>query len=412
MTITHPIARLNRRALLLGAAGTTLTALLAACGGETPATATVPAPATAAGATPTVGAAAVATTPATAAATVAATVAAATQAPAATGTIAPATTAATAAMSMTTGTVSGGTAMPMMPVATLREVTAAGTPVSVRANTEYRGKLSLRTVNIAFIPSNDSDAIFDRYKDFLAYFKESFGVEVKGNVGSSYSAVIEAMRAKKVDIAYYGPFSYILAHQETNAQPLVLPATKDGKLATYTSSIIAPPDSPINTLADLRGKRVSYVDAASTSGYLIPSYTLLTKVGLRERADYTFNYAGSHPASYQAVVNRKVDAGAVSTTTLTGGLATGAVKMGEYKVIDVSIDIPSSPIAHRGDLLKSDSDILKQFYLSLNDLPRDSNIGKAVFTGTTASFLPGDDNVYNELRKIPPALGIDLKMLD
>lgn len=399
MTV-HRTPDVTRRALLLGAVGTALTTLLAACGDEAAiATATTALPTRAAGTTPTTASTTVAA--ATTAATTAAT-AAATQAPAATSTVA-ATPVAVAAT--TGGTVVAAPAM-------LREVAAMGTPMSARPNPEYRGTLSVKNLAIAFIPSNDSDAIFDRYKDFLAYFKESFGIEIKGTVGSSYSAVIEAMRAKKVDIAYYGPFSYILAHQEANAQPLVLPADKDGKLATYTSSIITTPDSPITTLADIRGKRMSFVDAASTSGHLVPSYTLLQKAGLRERADFQFNYAGSHPASYQAVINKKVDAGAVSTTTLTSGLMTGAVKMSEYKTIDLSFDIPSSPIAYRGDMPKADVDILRQFYLSLNSTPKDSAIYKATFSGTTVSFTPGDDSVYNELRKIPPVLGIDIKMLD
>ena len=69
-----------------------------------------------------------------------------------------------------------------------------------------------------------------------------------------------------------------------------------------------PADSTITSLADLKGKSFSFVDPASTSGHLVPSYTIQTKAGLKE-ADYKPIYAGTHPASYQAVANKKVDRG-------------------------------------------------------------------------------------------------------
>jgi len=90
---------------------------------------------------------------------------------------------------------------------------------------------------------------------------------------------------------------------------------------------------------------------------------------------------------------------------------TGAVDKTKYRVVDVSFDIPSSPIGYRGDLAKSDVDVLQKLYLSLNDLPHDSVLAKSIFTGDAVKYTAGDDSVYDELRKIPPTLGIDIKTL-
>ena len=76
------------------------------------------------------------------------------------------------------------------------------------------GKLSFKTLNFAFIPADDAAKTFNDNKELLAYLKQALGVEVRGTVGTSYSAVVEAQRAKKVELGYYGPFSYILAHPE------------------------------------------------------------------------------------------------------------------------------------------------------------------------------------------------------
>src|SRR5262249_13997686 len=210
-------------------------------------------------------------------------------------------------------------------------------------------------------------------KELIAYLKQVFGVEVNGAVGTSYSAVIEAQRAKKVDLAFYGPFSYILAHEEANAQALIQGETKDGQLATYNSLIITQADSPLATLADIKGKNFSFVDPASTSGHLVPSYTLLQKANLHE-TDYKPIYAGSHPASYQAVVNKKVDAGAIASDTFAKGVAEGSIDDKKVKILDTSFPIPGSPIAVRGDMSQADQDLLLQAFMALNNQEQGSRL--------------------------------------
>jgi phosphonate transport system substrate-binding protein len=268
---------------------------------------------------------------------------------------------------------------------------------------DLKGKLSLQKLNIAFIPAEDAAKTLSDNKEALAYLKQVFGIEVTGAVGTSYSAVIEAMRAKKVDIAFYGPFSYILGAIEAKAEALIQGQTAEGKLATYTSLIIAPADSTITKLEDIKGKNFSFVDPASTSGHLVPSYTLLKKANLKETTDYKPIYAGSHPASYQAVANKKVDAGAIASDTFAKAV----------KIVDTSFPIPGSPIAIRGDLPQADKDLLLQAFLAVNDLS-DNALLKKLSAGLgvgAVKLVKADDKAYDDLRQIPAAIGIELKGL-
>jgi phosphonate transport system substrate-binding protein len=278
---------------------------------------------------------------------------------------------------------------------------------------DLKGKLSLQQLNLAFIPAEDAAKTLTDNKDLIAYLKQVFGVEVTGAVGTSYSAVIEAQRAKKVDLAFYGPFSYILGHEEANAQALIQGETKGGQLATYNSLIITQAESPLSSLADIKGKNFSFVDPASTSGHLVPSYTLLQKAGLKE-TDYKPIYAGSHPASYQAVVNNKVDAGAIASDTFAKGVAEGSIDDKKVKILDTSFPIPGSPIAVRGDIPQADQDLIVQAFLALNDQGPDSKLLKIALAGLGSGAVKlrkADDHAYDELRKIPAAIGIDIKGL-
>jgi len=294
-----------------------------------------------------------------------------------------------------------------------------GTPVgTVTGNAmvpNLTGKLSLKQIAIAFVPGDDPSTFFMKNNDLFAYLQQTLGTKVTGTVGANYTAVITAMQNKKIELASFGPFSYILAHEQSNAQAFLLGQTKDGKLATYNSLIIAPADSPIQTLADIKGKSFSFVDPASTSGHLVPSYTLLTKAMLKE-TDYKPIYAGNHPASYQAVLNKKVDAGAVASDIYLSGIADGTIDKTKTKIIDTSFDIPGSPIAVRGDISQADQDAMLQALLAINDRPMDdklftSFVLKGGFGVGTVKLMKGDDAAYNDLRKIPPAIGIDLKKL-
>lgn len=278
---------------------------------------------------------------------------------------------------------------------------------------DLKGKLSLQKLSLAFIPAEDAAKTLSDNKELIAYLKQVFGIEVTGAVGTSYSAVIEAQRAKKVDLAFYGPFSYILGNVEANAQALLQGETKEGQLATYTSLIITQADSPLTGLADIKGKNFSFVDPASTSGHLVPSYTLLEKAGLHE-SDYKPLYAGSHPASYQAVVNKKVDAGAIASDTFAKGIAAGSIDEKKVKILDKSSPIPGSPIAVRGDISQADQDLIVQAFLAINDQPADSKLRKVALAGLGSGAVKlrkADDHAYDELRKIPAAIGIDIKGL-
>ncbi len=394
---------LTRRAILGGSVGIAVTSILAACGAT---------------ATPTNAPAASA--PSTSGTTIAAPTTAPTRAATTAASAAPGTTpTGAAAPSSPAGSPAAAGTPVRTPVAVptgstgLPEGTAAAQVTGVQPPPNMAGKLSLKKINVAFIPAEDAGKTLTDNKDLLAYLKQGFGVEVSGAVGTSYTAVIEAMRAKKVDIAFYGPFSYILAHEEANAQALLQGQDKDGKLATYNSLILIAADSPITTLAELRGKSFSFVDPASTSGHLVPSYTILQKAGLKE-SDYKPIYAGTHPASYQAVSNKKVEAGAIASDIFAAGVTAGTIDASKVKILDTSFPIPGSPIAIRGDIPAADQEMLLQMFLSINDQPKDSPLFKAATANLgagTVKLLKGDDKTYDELRKIPAAIGIDIKGL-
>ena len=145
------------------------------------------------------------------------------------------------------------------------------------------------------------------YKSLISILQTKLGCPVKLFIATNYTAEVEAMRAKKLDVGEFGPLGYIFAHQLAKAQPVAVFGTKARKPVTYTAALWVPADSTIKTVAELKGHTLALSDPGSTSGNLFPRYAML-KAGLNPDKDVKIQYAGSHTASLLALTNGKVDA--------------------------------------------------------------------------------------------------------
>jgi phosphonate transport system substrate-binding protein len=108
-------------------------------------------------------------------------------------------------------------------------------------------------LRIGLIPAEDQREMLKQYEGIIEYLEESVGMEIKPFVATDYSGVIEAMRSGKLDIAYFGPFSYVLAADVANVEAFAVPMRSDGR-TTYNSIIIAHAETGIKSISDLKGR--------------------------------------------------------------------------------------------------------------------------------------------------------------
>ena len=86
---------------------------------------------------------------------------------------------------------------------------------------------------------------------------------------NSRTAAAEALRGETVDFVVSGPAEYVVINKLTNATPLIGLGRPD-----YHCAIIVRADSGINTMQDLKGKKVAFGDIGSTSNMLCPMQVL------------------------------------------------------------------------------------------------------------------------------------------
>jgi phosphonate transport system substrate-binding protein len=239
-------------------------------------------------------------------------------------------------------------------------------------------------------------------KDILDALEKSMGMKVQGFVATDYNGVIEALRAKHLDIAYLGPFSYVLATTVTPVEAFVIAETAKAGRTYYHSQIITLKTSVIKTLDDLKGRNFAFVDPASTSGYAFPLAGLL-KAGIEPKRDFkNVIFTGAHDANAVAVANGKVDAATIADRILDAAIAKGHIKADQIQVVWRSAPIPESPMVWRKDLPDDLKAKIKAGFLSIKDLNWSDQ-------GKLNGFRETSDAAYDVVRETAKLANIDLK---
>jgi len=196
-------------------------------------------------------------------------------------------------------------------------------------------------ITMGLIPAENTEEMIKKFEPMRVYLEQKLGEPVKVYTATDYTGVIEAMRKKRIDIAWFGPLSYVLAQQEAGAEPFAAGIRKGANSHTYKSIFVAHCDSGIKSLKDLKGKNVAFVNPASTSGGLMPSYMIVKEFGMKPEQFFgKFAYAGSHDAAELAVKNKTVDAAADNDITYEKMLKKGQFTKEENCIIAESAPLP------------------------------------------------------------------------
>lgn len=208
-----------------------------------------------------------------------------------------------------------------------------------------------RDIVMGLIPAENNDEMIQKFEPMRLHLEKKLGEKVKVFTATDYAGVIEAMKKKRVDIAWFGPLSYYLAEQEAGAEAFAVGIREGSNSHTYKSIIIAPCDAGIKSIKDLKGKSVAFVDPASTSGGLMPTYMVKKETGMMPQQFFgKFAYAGSHDAAELAVKNKTVDAAADNDITYGRMLDKGLITKQTNCIVTESAPLPGSPLVYRGDL--------------------------------------------------------------
>ena len=289
-------------------------------------------------------------------------------------------------------------------------------PARVRAGLGYRvlavlfawsaavatsGGALARDLVVGLLPAENNEEMVKRFEPMRAYLERKLGERVKVFTATDYAGVIEAMRRKRVDIAWFGPMSYLLAEQEAGAEAFAVGLRAGTNSPTYKSIIVARCGNGIRTLKDLKGRSVAFVDPASTSGGLVPTWMIRNETGAMPQDFFgKFVYAGTHDAAEHAVKNGTVDAAADSDVTYERMVAKGLISRETHCIIAESPPLPGPPLAWRADL---PVEMKQRISTAVLNAHHETEIGAYVNATRYVTAKPAD---FDSIRAMVRSLGL------
>ena len=242
---------------------------------------------------------------------------------------------------------------------------------------------------VTAIPDESPTELARKAGPLMKYLEAKLGMKVEFTPVTDYAASVEALVNKKVDMAWFGGFTFVQANVRSGGKMIPLVQREEDE---KFRSVFITSDAAIKTLADLKGKDVSFGSQSSTSGHLMPRSYLLQS-GLNPDKDFRrVAYSGAHDATVAAVASGKVQAGALNISVWDKLVAEKKVDTDKVRVFFTTPTYFDYNWTVHSDMPAALREKLAQAFLALN---RDTAEGKEILELQRATrFVPSKADNY------------------
>lgn len=254
---------------------------------------------------------------------------------------------------------------------------------------------------VTAIPDESPTALATKAAPLMKYLEKTLGMKVEFTPVTDYAASVEALANKQVDLAWYGGFTFVQANVRSGGR--VIPLVQREEDEKFRSVFITS-DPSIKTLADLKGKNVSFGSQSSTSGHLMPRSFLLA-AGIDPDKDFKrVAYSGAHDATIAAVAAGKVEAGALNISVWEKFVAEGKVDTNKVKVFFTTPGFYDYNWTVHADMPVAMRDKLTKAFLSLD---KNTPEGKEILDLQRATrFIPTKADNYKGIEQAARSAGL------
>ncbi len=257
-------------------------------------------------------------------------------------------------------------------------------------------------LRVTTIPEEAATEQVRKFTPLAAYLERRMGMKVEFTPVTDYPAAVEALVNKKVDVVWFGGFTHVQAQIRSGGKIVSIAQREED--TRFQSVFIAKTDSGIKTLADMKGKQVSFGSQSSTSGHLMPRSFLLAAKIEPEKDFRRIAYSGAHDATIASVVSGKVDAAALDITVWKKFVTENRV---DTKAVDVFYTTP--PYFNYNWSVHADmpADLRNRLQKALLDLDASTPEGKEILQLNRATrYVPTSNENYKGLESAARSAGL------
>lgn len=270
-------------------------------------------------------------------------------------------------------------------------------------------------IRIALVPSQEAGKVINSTGKLIEMLRQKTGYSYTIYTPSNYIVAVEAFGTNKADIGFLNTFSYILANSKYGAEAVLKIVRRNGD-TTYGGQFLTHIDSGIDSISQLKGKRVAFVDPASASGYILPKARLQAE-GIIPSQEV---FAQRHDNVVMMIYQRQVDAGAAyysDPDKRTGEIQDAvALVLKQYpdakqklKAIGFTERIANDPVMFRKDFPREMREKIVSSLMEYANSPE----GKKTMSGMYGieGLLPCRNEDYQALRQMLKEQGMDVEEL-
>tara|TARA_B100001248_G_scaffold58374_1_gene39480 strand:- start:277 stop:1134 length:858 start_codon:yes stop_codon:yes gene_type:complete len=254
----------------------------------------------------------------------------------------------------------------------------------------------IKKFNMVFVPASEKGDEND-YTNLIKFVNKLTGFEITFIKVTDYNAAVEAMRADRAHIAWYGGKTYIKAAEIANAEAFAAGVRPGEKDAGYYTYFVVRNESKIKKFSEIKGKVLSLNSIGSTSGDLIPQVELAKiNLSIKNKKDFkNVFYAGSHDACLLAVINKKADVCGMSSRNYEARLADNTFNKEDVRIIHKSDKVPPPPLAYSKKIPIEDRKKIKSAVLEAHKYGEIGGYG-----GKMSHYISVEDADYDVLRNV------------
>lgn len=279
------------------------------------------------------------------------------------------------------------------------------TMAAAQARTATEPAAPPRILRVALVPELDIFQQKSRYQPLFDYLGTALGIRFEPLVLSRFGSLIDDFTELELDAAFFGSLTGATAIKNLGMIPLARPQFTDGP-SSYYGMLFVRKQSDIHQAADMQGKKMVFVDRATTAGYLFP-LDYFQQNGIEDYTSWfgAYYFAGTHEDAILEVLKGYADVGVAKSTIFYRLARTNPQILDDLQILASSPHFPENSFGVRGDLPEELVILLREQLLTMHQNPA----GRAVLEAMEVQrFLQTTREDYLPVFNYAERLGIDL----